>query len=138
MRIIKNLWSWSGETKNHNNLLIILTILAILLGYNKVNSLQDSIEGLYGEYVREVFCDELVEYFYIDENGYNIVSIELKNRPIENSINIWEAGLNVSPNFYTIKNNTIELRTAFDSKSLKNQCGEPWLNYVVTYIPKNN
>ena len=66
MRLIKKIWLMCGEEINHNNLVVILTALAIFAGFWQINTiqvkidtLQSSIKDIYSHYNRETFCKEI-------------------------------------------------------------------------------
>lgn len=151
MDCVKKIWSWIGTEHNHNAITVIITCMALVFAFpyfsNQINniqirvdSLQASIDGIYGKYKLEIFCyDELKDSFK-DVVGGKIVSIRLKQRPVPNSVNVWEGAMNISPLYFKVNDNVVEVETNFSVENLKEICSTPGSNgngfkYTVMYIP---
>ena len=102
----------------------------------KVDSLEASIRGIYSSYTLETFCyDELKDSFRKTELG-NTVEIKLKEAAVSNSVNVWEGAMSVSPTYFKVNGNLLNVSTNMDSASLKEACATMDFKYSVTYIPE--
>ncbi len=102
----------------------------------KVDSLEASIHGIYASYTLETFCyDDLKDSFTKTDLG-NTVEIKLKKKPVINSINVWEGAVSVSPTYFRVNGDILEVSTNMDPKSLKEACSSMDFKYSVTYIPE--
>lgn len=142
---MKKVWSWLGKTENHNVLMILITVMAVILAlpiFNRlnvqINALQQSIEGLYGQYTRETFCSELKDKFGNNNVGQRVVFIKLKYIPIPNSISVWEGAMNISPIYFSVQGDTIAVEGNWTPEIIEQECSGGAIGaYVVTYIPQN-
>ena len=147
MDFIKRFWSWLGESTNHNALMVVITGAAVVLAFPyfskqinniqiRVESLQESIESMYGHFVRESFCSELKDSFSKNDKGENIVSIRLSRVPVPNSISIWEGIVSIPPAYFSVHENIIETETHWSPEVIERECQNNGIgSFIVTYIP---
>ena len=102
----------------------------------KIDSLEESIRGIYSSYVLETFCyEDLKDSFKQTELG-NILEIPLKEPAIPNSVNIWEGAMSISPIYFKVNGNHLEISTNFNADALKDARATSDFKYSVTYIPE--
>ena len=102
----------------------------------KIDSLEESIRGIYSSYVLETFCyEDLKDSFKQTELG-DILEIPLKEPAIPNSVNIWEGAMSISPIYFKVNGNHLEISTNFNTDALKDACATSDFKYSVTYIPE--
>lgn len=118
-------------------------VLALPIFSNQINniqvqidSLEASIRSLYASYTLETFCyTDLKDSFKKADSG-NIVEIQLKKAPVPNSVNVWEGAMSISPTYFKVYGNRVEVSTNMDAGSLKEACATMDFKYSVTYIPE--
>ncbi|OGZ53123.1 MAG: hypothetical protein A3B25_03230 [Candidatus Ryanbacteria bacterium RIFCSPLOWO2_01_FULL_48_26] len=143
--IMKKFWNWLGEEKNHNALTIILAFIAVVFAFPffskqinniqvKIDSIEQSIKNLYQRYALETFCPSDLKNSYKPENGQYIVQLNLKNKPVHNSVSIWEGAFVISPSYFTVEGNKISLETNFGPNDIDQGCDHSSFQYTVTYV----
>lgn len=104
----------------------------------KVDTLQASIKGLYAAYTLETFCKELGGSFQHTANG-TVVLLHLKKVPIQNSLNVWEGAVSVSPTYFHVSGNIVSVETNMTNitpDNISELCANDF-KYSVTYIPQD-
>jgi len=145
---MKRLWNWLGADENHNASMVLITGVAVIFAFPyfstqinhievKVDSLQESIKDLYGHYLKETYCSELLDSFSKNNNGETIIQIKLKHHAVPNSVNVWEGAMSVAPAYFTVDGDYVNVETNFSKDSFKGACTDPEFYYVVTYIPSD-
>jgi len=111
---IKPTRQWIGRPENYNAAIALIAFFGVIVAlpiFSKqinniqisVDSLQQSIKGIYSQYIVETFCyDQLKNSFTQDKTLGNVVNITLKEKPIPFTVNLWEGALNVDPTEYRI------------------------------------
>jgi predicted PurR-regulated permease PerM len=144
----KSVRAWLGKSENHNSAIVLIAFLGVVIALPvftkqinnievKVDSLAQSIQGIYNSYTLESFCyDDLKNSFTKDSSG-NVVQIKLKNKPVPHSVNVWEGPVSVNPLYFKIDGNILNISTNFDADSFKQACDtSPDYRYTITYIPE--
>jgi hypothetical protein len=130
-------WKWFGSQANHNAITAIVALAALLFARNiniKIDSIEQSIKNLYQHYALETFCPKDIKNYLKTQNGQYLIELSLKNKPVSNSVNVWEGTFNISPNYFDIKGNTINLESNFDPKTVDQGCNHDSFQYIVTYV----
>jgi len=147
IKLITKSWKWLGEDTNHNAAMVIVTGVALILAFPyfsrqinnvqiQIDSLQESIEGLYGNFVQETYCSELKDSFGTNDRGQKVVYISLEHKPIPNSVSVWEGIVNVPPIYFKVDGQVVEIETHW-SPEILDQCGDAGIGaFTILYIPE--
>ena len=146
--LVKPVRHWIAKAENYNSAIVLIAFFGIVVAlplFSKqinqiqvtVDSLQQSIKGIYSKYTLETFCYvQLKESFAQDKELGLVVRIPLKDKPIPFTINVWEGGMNVNPVDYKVDGNILVVQASGNAADLKTLCAENTsFGYTVTYIP---
>lgn len=96
MKFLKSIWRWLGKPENHNAAMVIIALITATAALFQINNIRITVETLstdiksfYAQnYIREIFEFKDIRNPRAGKIGTDF-TLELKEEPIPNSLNVW-------------------------------------------------
>lgn len=145
--LVKPFRQWMGKEENHNSAIVLIAFVGLIVALPifskqvsniqvKVDSIEESIKGIYGSYLLETFGYEELKDSFVQNASGTVVRIKLSHRPTLKSVNVWEGPMSVNPSYFKVDGDILDVETIFDAASFK-EAADSGYRYTVTYIPDN-